>query len=179
MPDWSGDSPYETSSLDNPGLSGYGGDFRGAHDDEIHLFNRVTNDPIELYVLNNVVTFDGFAAEILQYTQPEHGSASMGGSGDYLVYTPAGNLANDSFTYTISTGTGATSTATVYLHELMTGGYGRGLSGYGSGVLDAVEAALTSVSIAVDAVSVVTADDAILAAGSIYVAGAAREPLRG
>ena len=70
--------------------------------------------PIAILVLANDTDPDGDALTIGTFTQPVHGTLSRGDAG-VLIYTPASGAweGNDSFTYTISDGHGATASATV------------------------------------------------------------------
>jgi hypothetical protein len=74
--------------------------------------NSVNNT---LNVLANDSDPDGDPLNIIATSTPLHGSASISGSN--LLYTPAaGYYGSDSFTYTISDGRGATSTASVLIN---------------------------------------------------------------
>ena len=71
-------------------------------------------DPVSILSLLNDRDPDGDALFVESLTAPNHGIAAIGD--DELIYTPdAGFDGVDTFTYTISDGKGATSTATVFV----------------------------------------------------------------
>ena len=66
-------------------------------------------------VLANDSELNGFALTVVGYTQPGHGSVTVGADGSY-TYTPAADsFGADSFTYTVTNYNGRTATATVSL----------------------------------------------------------------
>ena len=75
------------------------------------------DNPELINVLGNDDDVDGDSLIIIGYTQPSHGTVTVGLFG-WLLYTPnEDSNGNDQFTYTISDGQ-YTSTATVYLNVL-------------------------------------------------------------
>ena len=64
-------------------------------------------------VLINDTDVEGNTLGIIEYSQPEHGTVSSNGDGTF-VYTPDNHYhGEDSFTYTVSDGRGATTTETI------------------------------------------------------------------
>ncbi|WP_295539006.1 Ig-like domain-containing protein [uncultured Pseudacidovorax sp.] len=75
--------------------------------------NTAEDTPISIPVLRNDTDVDGDTLSIIGFTQPQHGTVTLGADGNPL-YTPGLDYnGDDSFTYTISDGKGGTSTATV------------------------------------------------------------------
>ncbi|SIQ11527.1 retention module-containing protein [Pseudacidovorax sp. RU35E] len=75
--------------------------------------NTSEDTPISIPVLRNDTDVDGDTLSIIGFTQPLHGTVTLGADGNPL-YTPGLDYnGDDSFTYTISDGKGGTSTATV------------------------------------------------------------------
>ncbi|MFP5478009.1 MAG: Ig-like domain-containing protein, partial [Gammaproteobacteria bacterium] len=75
--------------------------------------NTAEDTPISIPVLRNDTDVDGDTLSIIGFTQPSHGTVTLGADGN-PVYTPSLDYNGaDSFTYTISDGNGGTSTATV------------------------------------------------------------------
>jgi hypothetical protein len=72
----------------------------------------VTDQPVDIAVLNNDNDPDGDPLTIASVTSPANGTATINGT--LVTYTPAFRFAGtDTFNYTISDGRGGTSTATV------------------------------------------------------------------
>lgn len=66
------------------------------------------------FLLTNDVDWDGDAMSIISITSPSHGSASIDGTGEYILYIPDANFSGaDTLTYTITDTSGAYSTATI------------------------------------------------------------------
>ena len=79
-------------------------------------YSTKTNTPLTVEapgVLGNDIDTDGDPLSVTENTPPAHGSVTVGADGS-LTYTPSENFCGeDSFTYTITDGTGKYDTATV------------------------------------------------------------------
>ncbi len=76
--------------------------------------NVACGAPVTITVLNNDTDPDGDTLSVLSFTQPTNGSVTQGNNGT-LVYTSNGNVCDvqDTFTYTVTDGNGASNTAVV------------------------------------------------------------------
>ena len=64
-------------------------------------------------VFDNDIELDGDSYDVSDYTQPDHGTVQYNGNGSFS-YTPEANYSGtDSFTYTVTDGSGSVSTATI------------------------------------------------------------------
>ena len=104
----------DSMEMDAPLGLGDGGDMSENHapDADGDSAETMVDEPVEIDVLDNDMDADDDDLEIIEVTEPDHGTADI--SGNDIVYTPdAGYVGTDTFSYTISDGRGGTDEADV------------------------------------------------------------------